>query len=92
MLGDWRLIMKLYALYKDGEIYKASFDQNTPFYETEDGARRAIQYATSKRCLGHLLTGMTEQAKQAFINDQRKRYEIRRFTLTEEAVIYRGIY
>lgn len=84
--------IKLYAIYKDGEIYKASFDQNTPFYETEDGARRAIQYATSKRCLGHLLTGMTEQEKQAFLNNQRKRYEIRRFTLTEEAVIYRGIY
>ena len=84
--------IKLYALYKDGEIYKASFDQNTPFYETEDGARRAIQYATSKRRLGRLLTGMTEQEKQAFLNDQRQRYEIRRFTLTEEAVIYRDTY
>lgn len=83
--------MKLYALYKDGEIYKASFDQNTPFYETEDGARRAFQYVTSKRCLGHLLAGMTEEGKQAFIRDQRKRYDIRQFTLTDEVVVYRDI-
>ena len=36
--------MKLYGIYKNGVLYKVSYEQNTPFYSSLNGAKRALMW------------------------------------------------
>lgn len=87
--------MKLYALYKDGELYKVSYKQNVPFYDTPAGAKKAFQHATSRKALPWDMycnrdRRYTEQDIQSYLDDLKKRMEIHEFTLVDEGVIFSG--
>ena len=36
--------MNLYGIYKNGVLYKVSYEQNTPFYSSLNGAKRALMW------------------------------------------------
>lgn len=55
--GLLEVSMKLYALFKDGELYRASYDQNTPFYMNIKGAEKALQSVTNIRNVPYDLEG-----------------------------------
>ena len=86
--------MKLYAIYKDGMLYKASYDQNTPFYETIKGAEAAIKSQTNRRSLPYDMTAhkekYTEKNIQDYLMEQKKRYTIVEFSVRENGVVGRG--
>ena len=86
--------MKLYAIYKDGVLYKASYDQNTPFYETIRGAEAAIKSQTSRRSLPYDMIAhknkYTEKDIQDYLKKQKRRYTIVEFSVKENGVVGRG--
>ena len=86
--------MKLYAIYKDGILYKASYDQNTPFYETIKGAEAAIKSQTNRRSLPYDMIAhknkYTEKDIQGYLAEQKKRYTIVEFSVRENGVVGRG--
>lgn len=75
--------MKLYAIFKDGILYRASYKQNVPFYETEIGAKRALQNATSERNALFGASNMSPIEKQEYLEKLRSRFDIREFELLE---------
>lgn len=75
--------MRLYALFKDDNLFRASYKQNVPFYETEIGARRALQSVTSKKNLPHNVSDLSDIEKQAYLDKQKRRFDIREFELLE---------
>lgn len=83
--------MKLYAIYKDGVLYKASYDQNTPFYETIKGAEAAIKSQTNRRSLPYDMlvnrSSYTEKQIQDYLLEQKKRYTIVEFIVKENKTI-----
>lgn len=83
--------MKLYAIYKDGMLYKASYDQNTPFYETIKGAKAAIKSQTNRRSLPYDMVThkekYTEKDIQDYLDEQKKRYTIVEFSVKENGVV-----
>lgn len=83
--------MKLYAIYKDGMLYKTSYDQNTPFYETIKGAEAAIKSQTNRRSLPYdMITHKekyTEKDIQDYLMEQKKRYTIVEFSVRENGVV-----
>jgi len=81
--------MKLYAIYKDGALYKASYEQNTPFYSTKKGAEAAIKSQTNRRSIPITIArkGITEKEIQDYLDIQKERFEIREFQLGEGKVI-----
>lgn len=74
--------MKLYAVFRDNELFRASYKQNVPFYETELGARRAFQSATNKSSIPYGCN-MSPIEKQEYLAEQKKRFDIREFELVE---------
>ena len=79
--------MELYAIYKDNKIFKASYEQNTPFYETEKGAQAGIKSQVHRKTIlynTNLPNNFTEKDVQNCIENEKKRYKIVRFTLKEE--------
>ena len=87
--------MKLYALYKDGELHRVSYKQNVPFYDTLAGAKKAFQHATGRRALPWDMfwnkdRKYTEQDIQAYLDNLKKRIEIHEFTLVDEGVVFSG--
>lgn len=85
-VGLWVISMKLYAVFRDGELYRASYKQNVPFYETEVGAQRALQSVTNRRSLPMEMR-RNEKEAQDYLAEQKKRFEIREFSLDEGRVI-----
>lgn len=83
--------MKLYAIYKDGVLYKASYDQNTPFYETIKGAEAAIKSQTNRRSLPYDMIEnrkqYTEKDIRDYLEEQKKRYTIVEFSVKENGTI-----
>lgn len=75
--------MRLYAVFKDGQLFRASYKQNVPFYETELGARRALQSATNRSSLPEYLWNVSESEQQEYLDAQKARYDIREFELDE---------
>lgn len=87
--------LELYALFKDGNLYKASYRQNVPFYETLVGAKKAYQYATGRSSLPidmyyNRNLKYTERDIQDYLEAQQERFEIHKFTLTDKGVVFGG--
>lgn len=78
--------MKLYAIYKDGELYQASYDQNVPFYGTLKGAKAAIRSQTNRRFFCHLKFASSKD-EQDFLELEKQRYTIKEFQLGEGRII-----
>lgn len=72
--------MKIYAIYKDGKLYKASYEQNTPFYETIKGAKAAIKSKTNRRCIP-VNSKYKEKEIQDYLRKEKSRYVIVEFNL-----------
>ena len=83
--------MKLYAIYKDGILYKASSDQNTPFNENIRSAETAIKSRTNRRSLPYDMIAQkdkyTEKDIQDYLEEQKKRYTIVEFSVRENGVV-----
>lgn len=79
--------MELYALYKDGELYRASYDQNVPFYFGIEGAKRALQNVTNIRSVPYYMENATIIEKRAYLEELKTHFKIRKFTLVEEGEI-----
>ena len=73
--------MKLYALFKDGELYRASYDQNTPFYMSIKGAEKALQSVTNIRNAPHNLEGASKKKKREYLEELKTHFTIIEFKL-----------
>lgn len=73
--------MKLYALFKDGELYRASYDQNTPFYMSIKGAKKALQSVTNIRNIPHNLEGASITQKREYLEELKTHFTIIEFKL-----------
>ena len=73
--------MKLYALFKDGELYRASYDQNTPFYMSIKGAEKALQSVTNIRNVPHNLEGASITKKREYLEELKTHFTIIEFKL-----------
>ena len=73
--------MKLYALFKDGELYRASYDQNTPFYMNIKGAEKALQSVTNIRNVPHNLEGASITQKREYLEELKTHFTIIEFKL-----------
>lgn len=79
--------MKLYALFKDGELYRASYDQNTPFYMSIKGAKKALQSVTNIRNVPHNLEGASITQKRAYLEELKTHFTIIEFKLIKDGEI-----
>lgn len=79
--------MKLYAVFRDGKLYRASYKQNVPFYETALGAQKALQSATNCRSLPIDMYKKSEYEKQQYLTEQKKRFDVREFDLSNGKII-----
>ena len=87
--------LELYALFKDGNLYKASYRQNVPYYETLEGAKKAIRSVTNRNSLpldmyNNKNNEYAQQEIQDYLERQRERYTIHKFTLIDEGVVLDG--
>lgn len=73
--------MKLYALFKDGELYRASYDQNTPFYMSIKGAEKALQSVTNIRNVPHNLEEASITQKREYLEELKTHFTIIEFKL-----------
>ena len=79
--GLLEISMKLYALFKDGELYRASYDQNTPFYMSIKGAEKALQSVTNIRNVPHNLEGASITQKREYLEELKTHFTIIEFKL-----------
>ena len=79
--GLLEVSMKLYALFKDGELYRASYDQNTPFYMSIKGAEKALQSVTNIRNVPHNLEGASITQKREYLEELKTHFTIIEFKL-----------
>ena len=79
--GLLEISMKLYALFKDGELYRASYDQNTPFYMSIKGAEKALQSVTNIRNIPHNLEGASITQKREYLEELKTHFTIIEFKL-----------
>ena len=79
--GLLEVSMKLYALFKDGELYRASYDQNTPFYMSIKGAEKALQSVTNIRNIPHNLEGASITQKREYLEELKTHFTIIEFKL-----------
>ena len=79
--------MKLYALFKDGELYRASYDQNTPFYMSITGAKKALQSVTNIRNIPHNLEGASITQKREYLEELKTHFTIIEFKLIKDGEI-----
>ena len=79
--GLLEISMKLYALFKDGELYRASYDQNTPFYMSIKGAKKALQSVTNIRNIPHNLEGASITQKREYLEELKTHFTIIEFKL-----------
>ena len=73
--------MKLYALFKHGELYRASYDQNTPFYMSIKRAEKALQSVTNIRNVPHNLEGASITQKREYLEELKTHFTIIEFKL-----------
>ena len=73
--------MKLYALFKDGELYRASYDQNTPFYMNIKGAEKALQSVTNIRNVPYDLKGAPMMQKREYLEELKTHFTIMEFKI-----------
>ena len=73
--------MKLYALFKDGELYRASYDQNTPFYMSIKGAEKALQSVTNIRNVPYDLERAPITKKREYLEELKTHFTIIEFKL-----------
>lgn len=73
--------MKLYALFKDGELYRASYDQNTPFYMNIKGAEKALQSVTNIRSVPYNLKGAPMTQKREYLEELKTHFTIMEFKI-----------
>ena len=85
--GLLEISMKLYALFKDGELYRASYDQNTPFYMSIKGAEKALQSVTNIRNVPHNLEGVSITQKREYLEELKTHFTIIEFKLIKEGEI-----
>ena len=85
--GLLEVSMKLYALFKDGELYRASYDQNTPFYMSIKGAEKALQSVTNIRNIPHNLEGASIMQKREYLEELKTHFTIIEFKLIKEGEI-----
>ena len=85
--GLLEVSMKLYALFKDGELYRASYDQNTPFYMSIKGAEKALQSVTNIRNVPHNLEGASITQKREYLEELKTHFTIIEFKLIKEGEI-----
>lgn len=85
------MYVKLYAVYRDGELYKASFKHPSPFYEKKKGAEMAIQAETNCRHLPlDYLFGkmkMTNEEQTKYLKELKSHFTIHEFELIDKGVI-----
>ena len=83
--------MKLYAIYKDGVLYKASYDQNKPNYKTNKDDKTTIKSQTNRRSLPYDMIAhknkYTEKDIRDYLEEQKKRYTIVEFSVKENGTI-----
>ena len=79
--------MKLYALFKDGELYRASYDQNTPFYMSIKGAEKALQSVTNIRNIPHNLEEASITQKREYLEELKTHFTIIEFKLIKDGEI-----
>ena len=48
--------MIVYAICLDGKIYKVSYRQNSPFYDTYIGAQKALQYLINSHISNYVVS------------------------------------
>ena len=80
-MEELEVSMKLYALFKDGELYRASYDQNTPFYMSIKGAEKALQSVTNIRNVPHNLEGASVTQKREYLEELKTHFTIIEFKL-----------
>ena len=80
-MEELEISMKLYALFKDGELYRASYDQNTPFYMSIKGAEKALQSVTNIRNIPHNLEGASITQKREYLEELKTHFTIIEFKL-----------
>ena len=85
--GLLEISMKLYALFKDGELYRASYDQNTPFYMSIKGAEKALQSVTNIRNVPHNLGGASIIQKREYLEELKTHFTIMEFKLIKEGEV-----
>ena len=85
--GLLEVSMKLYALFKDGELYRASYDQNTPFYMSIKGAEKALQSVTNIRNVPHNLEGASIIQKREYLEELKTHFTIIEFKLIKDGEI-----
>ena len=85
--GLLEVSMKLYALFKDGELYRASYDQNTPFYMSIKGAEKALQSVTNIRNVPHNLEGASITQKREYLEELKTHFTIIEFKLIKDGEI-----
>ena len=85
--GLLEVSMKLYALFKDGELYRASYDQNTPFYMSIKGAKKALQSVTNIRNIPHNLEGASITQKREYLEELKTHFTIMEFKLIKDGEI-----
>ena len=86
-MEELEVSMKLYALFKDGELYRASYDQNTPFYMSIKGAEKALQSVTNIRNVPHNLEGASITQKREYLEELKTHFTIIEFKLIKDGEI-----
>ena len=85
--GLLEVSMKLYALFKDGELYRASYDQNTPFYMNIKGAEKALQSVTNIRNIPYDLERAPITKKREYLEELKTHFTIIEFKLIKDGEI-----
>ena len=86
-MEELEVSMKLYALFKDGELYRASYDQNTPFYMSIKGAEKALQSVTNIRNVPYDLEKAPMAQKREYLEELKTHFTIMEFKLIKEGEV-----
>ena len=79
--------MKLYALFKDVELYRASYDQNTLFYMNIKGAKKALQSVTNIKNVPYDLERAPITKKREYLEELKTHFTIMEFKLIKEGEV-----
>ena len=85
--GLLEVSMRLYALFKDGELYRASYDHNTPFYMNIKGAKKALQSVTNIRNVPYDLERAPITKKREYLEELKTHFTIMEFKLIKEGEV-----
>lgn len=76
----------IYALFKDGCLYQASYGQNSPFYMSLIGAKAALRSITNinDSNIPRKLINATKNKKREYLEELKTHFEIRKISLNIE--------